>query len=1106
MQATELSPRNEPVLPPLLTTPTAATAATVTATTTIMPPAVTAVTAASVASSSASPTTTSSAKTTDIFADSSTNGKGTKPVRAMLARGAACDLCRARKVKCTGEKPICAQCLKSARGNASLCNCVYDGSSTPKLGPKKPRAKKARFTTTEDDADQLAEASASAVEPVSASPASVTREATVESSSVAATSPASASPVLPPPRAYQQTHPFQKTDFAGPPLGPAGGSVTTSPLLAAAEGAASAPSYPLGSSHSLSLSTLEQPHYAAPPPPLELPIASISDTSVGITRTSGLPSLSALHAAGEKRSFAEMLAHPSPKPSLAPIVPAIHDDDDDEDDIDEDEQLLAGPPSSKPNMAAHEGPARKKLLTETDVEHLVERISELERRLKVQNQPSIAPRVSVASPSYFAQATFPSASGYGIPTSPYAGPGSPYPRSYAMDHRRSLSRSGEVPISTDISSAWTPESSCRFDADGPMDPITGRGRAGSSAGAYASFIPASSYGEAMPSASANRGSAFSKHILPSYANSSSYPPLDYDNAAAPVASSSASSGPSPPSITRVDSFGSSSLARSKTSAATSESEYGNKPASAIDSIFAVSDSGSASQSPMDALNLDASLFQILHPAWDMSLPGPAIVRRVVSVFFNRAMRARGMFDRARLMDALRKAPSEPDFPETALLHALMAYAVLFVSPESLKDDLGSSPYWASEKSARVYHYKQAKKRIMDAPQYANQLQIIQASIVASYVAYQEGEFHDLWVLGSHSIRLCTPLGLHTMSPSGMPEYPDWPKIVKGGQVVSGTTLWPGVTDAGEQCEREATFWTAFAVDRLLSAATDWPTSIDEKDISTHLPYIPLPDGSNAIDPTIDDATGQLTALSIRSPRLFLEKSPAMDSFGLYIKGTILLGRVVNFLQRLPRFHAIPKNETCVTLRQKFMSSPDFVELDYSIARYRTIIVTDSDFLDEDGSMDHYLASAYSLPHLASILLQEAMVSLDDEGDDSPLEKCLRSAKCLVSTIVLIAAMSTDCSGADPFTPFVWSVVGRALIRDYAIRSYRGQTEAAAASRAMAERVLLLSEMGGRFVQVGKTVASTLRKLMANPECLIPFNSLNDCPFTNKLGWSSLPAV
>ncbi|SGY40412.1 BQ5605_C003g02371 [Microbotryum silenes-dioicae] len=1094
IQATALSPRDEPVLPPLLTTPTAATAATVTATT-IMPPAAT---AASVASSSASPTTTTLAKTIGPYSDSALVGKGHKTVRAMLARGAACDLCRARKVKCTGEKPICAQCLKSARGNASLCNCVYDGSSTPKLGPKKPRAKKAaQPTTSEDDADQLAEsATASAGGPVSASPASGTREATVEAASVTATSPASASPALPPLRAYQQTHPFQKTNFVGPPLGPAGAaSSATSSLLVAAEGAANAPAYPLGASQPLSLPTLPQPHYA-PPPPFALPGASMSDASAGTIKTAALPSLSALQAVGVKRSFAEMLAHAAPKPNLVPIVPSIHDNEDEEDDIDEDEQLLAGPSSTKPHQSTHEGPVPKKVLTETDVEHLVDRISELERRLKVQSQPSIAPRVSVASPSYFAQATFPSASGYGIPTSPYAGPGSPYARSYAMDHRRSLSRSGEVPISTDISSAWTPESSCRFDADGPMDPNGGRGRSGSSAGAYASFIPASSYGEAMPSASANRGSAFSKHILPSYANSSSYPPLDYDNSAAPLASSSTSGGPSPPSITRVNSFGSSSLARSKTSAATSESEYGNKLSSAIDSIFAASDSGSASQSPMDALNLDASLFQILHPAWDMSLPGPVIVRHVVSVFFNRAMRARGMFDRARLMEALRKAPSEPDFPETALLHALMAYAVLFVSPESLKDDLGSSPYWASEKSARVYHYKQAKKRIMEAPQYANQLQIIQASIVASYVAYQEGEFHDLWILGSHSMRLCTPLGLHVMSPSGMPEYPDWPKIVKGGQIVSGATLFPGVATPREQCEREATFWTAFAVDRLLSAATDWPVSIDEKDISTHLPYIRLPDGSNAIDPTIDDATGQLTALSIRNPRLFVEKSPAMDSFGLYIKGAILLGRVVNFLQRLPRFHALPKNETCISLRHKFMSSPDFVELDYSIARYRTLIVTDSDFLDEDGSMDHYLASAYCLPHLASILLQEAMVSLEDEGDDSPLEKCLRSAKCLVSTSVLIAAMSTDCSGADPFTPFVWSVVGRALIRDYAIRSYRGQTEAAAASRAMAEQVLLLSEMGGRFVQVCRTVSSTLRKLMANPECLIPFNSPNDCPFSD----------
>lgn len=92
---------------------------------------------------------------------------GPKPLRAMLPRGAACDLCRSRKVrfhfplarpqqtqkrtspnppfdqvKCDGLRPVCSQCQKSSRanhnhsiaeGNGGEIRCVYEGGAHARL-------------------------------------------------------------------------------------------------------------------------------------------------------------------------------------------------------------------------------------------------------------------------------------------------------------------------------------------------------------------------------------------------------------------------------------------------------------------------------------------------------------------------------------------------------------------------------------------------------------------------------------------------------------------------------------------------------------------------------------------------------------------------------------------------------------------------------------------------------------------------------------------------------------------------------------------------------------------------------------------------------------
>lgn len=66
------------------------------------------------------------------------------------------------------------------------------------------------------------------------------------------------------------------------------------------------------------------------------------------------------------------------------------------------------------------------------------------------------------------------------------------------------------------------------------------------------------------------------------------------------------------------------------------------------------------------------------------------------------------------------------------------------------------------------------------------------------------------------------------------------------------------------------------------------------DISTHLPcFTSLPNPSLQIDPL----QGRIHTLSLKDPDFLHETTAPIGSLGLYIKGNVLLGRVINWTQR-----------------------------------------------------------------------------------------------------------------------------------------------------------------------------------------------------------------
>ncbi|GAA6042228.1 hypothetical protein JCM8097_005105 [Rhodosporidiobolus ruineniae] len=545
------------------------------------------------------------------------------------------------------------------------------------------------------------------------------------------------------------------------------------------------------------------------------------------------------------------------------------------------------------------------------------------------------------------------------------------------------------------------------------------------------------------------------------------------------------------------------------------------------------------------LSLTPDLYTLLHPSYPPSLPPPQTLAHLVSAFFSRARLPAAMLDRPAILRALRLGPADRDWPEEGLLHAMCATGTFFVAPEALEgdaplpsgDSLGlnvssgdegeekekrkRAAYWMRDpmgaRSAREYHFQKAKRcveRAVDGMAVSQAggkgsdlFQILQATILLSYVAYTTCTFSDLWLLSGLTTRLCTPLGLSHLDPWDFetghcgPAGEDWGVRVR---FVERRELMPKVRTLDEHWRRSVTFWAAFAVDRWASASTDWSTSIDEKDISTHLPCMatmPMP------GLRIDRRTGQIPSLSIKSPSFLEDTSAPVGSLGLYIKATVLLGRVVNFLQRLPRARCIDVGQSCWDVKEALKQSPEFVELDVALSKFKA--TQSAKFFDATGTfIDGFLTSAYVVPHVATILLHEAMTDRLDQSPSSSLARCLAAAKCVVNSMFILYQSSYDLGGCDPFIPFTWSVAGRALVRDYATRRrwpsppVQLQTdptapppsppvnyvEEAEASRQLAEHCLsFMQQCGAKGSAICLTLAATLQGHLANPDALLPFD-------------------
>ncbi|GAA6049853.1 hypothetical protein JCM3770_004216 [Rhodotorula araucariae] len=1012
----------------------------------------------------------------------------------MLARGAACDTCRARKVKCDASRPFCTPCLKSARGDTTVAQhkCRYEGTSVAAAREAAAAAREAAGATGVKRKRKSAAATPSAG--VSAGFSSQDDESDAQ-------------------------HKRGRTDSVGPGVHVTQGEYPPVPAWAQQQQqqqqqpllpVAAAAAYAAVQQHS------QQQAYAPPPLP---PPPQQQQQQQQMSNPLGAYSGQATQRSAYGPPPPPPPAFYDPEPAAAETVPR------------EMVQGLEGRIAELERALQHAAAGGGVPSSQAQAQAQPQAQSPWYAAAQAGDAPH------TRSPSFpytsYAGAHGPSPFGTGVSAgiaSPY-GSGLPPPlSSHAAASAYGSGGGGAAspgfgnaafaahfppPMSLlpaiaahsprgDPSRRSLSALSAAAANAGLMDEAPTPGAGAGAATSWAAASPLSSLrgtadlaGSPRPLLSSLRGTA---------------PPLAPAPVPAPVPVSATAPARTPGGSSSADAPGSGSASGSTSGTTPGEAGGGGiKRAAAA--------GGGAYE--LDELALTPELYALLHPQYPATLPPIAQLHHLVSTFFTRASVPATMLSRAGILTSLAYGPADPRWPDEALLHAMCAYGAMFVSPSSLAGadptaGAGDEPaalgleldaaaararrpaYWEhdGQASPREYHYRCAKRSIECALQgrgagRRKMLQVVQATVLTCYVAYQNAHFPDLWLYAGIATRLCTPLGLNHLDPWDFangrcgPEGEDWGVRVR---FVERQELLVPPRTVDEHWERATTWWMAFAVDRFASASTDWSTSIDEKDVSTHLPCIspyPLP----ALE--IDTALGLVPSLSITSPTFLDDTSAPIGSLGLYIKATVLLGRVVNYLQRLPRTKCVQQGESCSKVKVLAKSRPEFVELDVALSRFKENVGPRLYDAVGDG-IDGFLISAYCIPHVATILLHEGFTDRYVRDATSSLSRCLSAAKCVVNAMHVLYGSSYDLGGNDPFLPFCWSVTGRALVRDYATRRLWGDDDDAAQAKALAESCLQFHEMCRKNGSgIAETLQKTLQRHLENPDTLLPLDATEE---------------
>ncbi|KAG8902511.1 hypothetical protein FRB99_004385 [Tulasnella sp. 403] len=509
--------------------------------------------------------------------------------------------------------------------------------------------------------------------------------------------------------------------------------------------------------------------------------------------------------------------------------------------------------------------------------------------------------------------------------------------------------------------------------------------------------------------------------------------------------------------------------------------------------------------------------QLIDITWPLNIPPPDVLHHLVETFFNSAPLATRLLHRPTFMTSLKKPPTSRDFPHVALLHAICAISSLYTpiiteAQPDINHGIGASASFNSGIMNRADGNQEGKRyfprKVEDilgeeelgfgpahirwcgavfrmAMQNGDRLlQLMQAAIICAWYSHSRGKAVNTFSWVGIACRMALPLEYEGLSTSEgfepLSRLP--PKLL---------SLLPEPRNATESELARNAFWLVYTMERIYAAGTVWPLSFPSVVIRIAVYHS---NDARMMPCRMSEFVNGVYVPTIGRQRLFTNKfltnhpSHMTDSFSLYIKASVLLGRVKYFNIRfklrytdgqgaaaaldpnnpfpqfsIPRTNYTLDDEDGVTKIDP-RETAEFQLLDNSI---RTFIASiprefkDPVGLESGGKLDPILYTAHLLPHVAMILLHDPHVDFTSSTCLSA-ERLLSSARSILDLIYRVAGTTYDLIYLDHACSFCWFVAGAAIIRALKVQLDKGdEQEVARMSQELAVVRFMLGNLGDR---------------------------------------------
>ncbi|KAH8102434.1 hypothetical protein BXZ70DRAFT_928561 [Cristinia sonorae] len=412
--------------------------------------------------------------------------------------------------------------------------------------------------------------------------------------------------------------------------------------------------------------------------------------------------------------------------------------------------------------------------------------------------------------------------------------------------------------------------------------------------------------------------------------------------------------------------------------------------------------GSSDSPDLPHVSKGDQFMDMLFSGWDPDLPDPATLNHYIEVFFKCDPCGSRVLHRPSFLASMDLHPKDPNFPHSAVLHAICASASRWAS-----HDIATSPDGARRDRFADFHVGKTRAYIdKTMATGADIFPVMQACILLSWYFYQEGRWVEVWIFAGFQSRVAIPLRLN---------YPG--TFSSQGGNAPGAFL-PPPKDFLDLESRRRTWWMTIMFDRIVSVG-GWLHSVDEKDIGTELPVrcSDFDSCSNIARNPQDLAT---TDLFTRHPAMYT------DSYILFLKAVILFGRVTD---HNTRSHLRTPN-MAVKSQNPFLI-PGFQDLDNLVSH---------EFLDslpssmkhlgvkDDGSLDTDLYMVHIVPHAATITLHNPFLDFHDSNNIS-ITRCVNATRSILSAYYRLSETSLDISRLHPFVTVSgsWTCCKRLLL-------------------------------------------------------------------------------